>query len=131
VEGGEGFRCSKGVIVCDFVIFSTTPSVLRPETRVERGCVRLIDIVLRHSQRPHHPLSILQLFQQRIVVVLEVFVDDDMGLVVSFCHGDWPSAEDGDAAYALHSEHVVENTCADEAGSACEDEMHAGYGIRV
>ena len=25
MEGGEGFRCGKGVIVGDFVVFSTTP----------------------------------------------------------------------------------------------------------
>jgi hypothetical protein len=33
-----------------------------------------------------------------------------MRFIVAFCHGDWPSAEDRDAAYAVHGEHVVQHT---------------------
>jgi hypothetical protein len=71
-------------------------------------------------------LRIPKLIQQRLVVSLEVLVDDHSGLVVAFCHLDGPSAEDRDSADALLRQHVVENCCTDKAGCAGENEMHYG-----
>ena len=76
-------------------------------------------------------MRILQLVEERLVVVFEVVVYDDIGLGVAFCHLDGASAEDGDAADALLRQHVVEDRRANEARRAGEDEMHLGAKVSL
>jgi hypothetical protein len=80
--------------------------------------------ILRYTLCPYASLGILKLVQQRLFVGLVVFVDDDLGLFVPFCHWNGPSAEDRYATDALLGEHVMQDGCAHQAGCACEYEMH-------
>lgn len=69
-------------------------------------------------------MSVLELFQQSLFVSLEVLVNDDFRLIMALCHLHGSPAEDGYPTNALLGKHVVEHRSADEAGRACEDEMH-------
>jgi hypothetical protein len=70
-------------------------------------------------------MGVFQLVQHRLVVLLEVFVYDDLDLVlVSLRHLDRPPTEDRDARDAIVHEHLMEHARADEAGRACENEMN-------
>jgi hypothetical protein len=122
-------RGGEGVIVRDLYVFSVTSLVGRHLMGQSDSGALLVNIILANAQRPYTTLRVSQLIKQRFVVRLEVFVDDDFGLVVPLCHLDWPPAEDRNPADALLRQHVVENRCANEAGCAREDEMHCCDGI--
>jgi hypothetical protein len=77
-----------------------------------------------NEDAPTTALGISELIKQRLVVRLEVLVDDHFGLIVALCHLDGPPAEDRDSADALLRQHVVQNRCTDKAGRASENKMH-------
>lgn len=86
--------------------------------------VLFVDGVLGYTQCPNTAMSILELIQERLVVLVEVLMNDDLGFLVPFCHLDWSSAKDRYATDALLRKHVVEDGCANKARCASEDKMH-------
>lgn len=81
---------------------------------------RLIDIILRDAQRPHAALRILEFVQQRLVVRVEVLVDDYFRLGLALGHLHRPPAEDGYPRNCIVGEHLLQHAGANEAGRACQ-----------
>jgi hypothetical protein len=109
--------------VCDLEVFAASKSV-RARNPLSGRDALLIHIVLRDALSPDATLRISQLFQQRLSVDFEVFVDDDFRLCMSLRHLDWSPTEDRNTTDALLSEHVMEHRSANETGRACQDEVH-------
>jgi hypothetical protein len=108
VECREGFGGGERVVAGYLEIFPGSPisylSLLHP---VDSNTL-FVHVVLRSAESPNTSLRILQLLQQCLSVRVVVLVDDNLRLVVPFRHLDWSPAQNGYAADALLSEHIVE-----------------------
>lgn len=88
--------------------------------------VRLLLSNLRNTYTlsPNATLCTFQLRQQLAGVRVEIFVYDDIGLLVAFGLGYGFAGEDGDFTDGGRGEHVLEDARTDQACCASEDEMH-------
>jgi len=126
VEGTEGFSGGECVVFRDFCVLPASTSLANRKSVGGSLRLRRVNIVLGDSQCPDDTLSVPELLKQCAIILLEVLMDDDVDFIlVALGHWDRTSAEDGDAADALHAQHLVQHSRTDESGRTCQYEMHA------
>jgi hypothetical protein len=122
---GESTSGCDRPIIGDLLILSSRCQLL---------ALNIIDIEIRYSLPrdlrdtnalgPNTPLSAVQLLQQFIGIRIEVLLDDDFHLLVTFGLRNGSAREDRDCSDIRRVDHLVEDARSHQTRRSCENEMH-------